>query len=107
MTPLCRRRGTAPTEPHDADVIRWAEQNALPFYYASEPALPPRCLKVHLGHITAYFGQGKLVRLWVHADGEYLDEVFCQLTRLFELCARTGKYLEQHDVPGLTPSLAT
>ena len=95
-----RNRGTT-TEPEDGAVIHWAGRNGLRYYYAAKPSLPGRCLKVHLGHVTAYFSSGKLVRMWVHAGGEYLDEVFHQLTQLFELCVRTGGYLDQEAVVSL------
>ncbi|MCK4660904.1 MAG: hypothetical protein KAV82_15395 [Phycisphaerae bacterium] len=86
---------TAPADSGDTEVIRWALQNGLRYYYAVEPSLPDPCLKVHLGHTTAYFSAGKLVRLWVHADGQFLDDVFSQLTQLFEMCTQIGGYLDQ------------
>ncbi len=95
MQRLHEQNGPTPDEPDDSAIMAWARENGLRYYYALEPALPERCLKVHFGHLTAYFCGGKLVRLWVHADGEYLDEVFYQLTQLFELCVRIGGYLAQ------------
>lgn len=89
-------------EPDDREVIHWARQNGLQYYYATEPSLPGRCLKVHLGHVTAYFHSGKLVRMWIQADGEYLDDVFHQLTQLFELCVQIGGYVDQQAVDWLT-----
>ncbi|MFH0981120.1 MAG: hypothetical protein V2A79_06245 [Planctomycetota bacterium] len=93
-----KRTWAASADSEDEQVIAWARQNGLRYYYATEPALSGRCLKVHLGHLTAYFRSGKLARLWVHADGEYLDEVFHQLTQLFELCVQIGGYLDQQVV---------
>ena len=75
--------------------------------------MPPRCPVlprdrgcggppgVGAGHVTAYFCSGKLMRVWVHAGGEYLDEVFYQLTQLFELCTKIGGYLDQQAVVSL------
>ncbi len=102
MQHYLERARTAFAEPDDTEVIRWAERHRLQYYYASEPALPGRCLRIHLGHVTAYFRSGKLVRVWVHADGEYLDEVFYQLTQLFELCVRIGGYLDQEAIVSLS-----
>lgn len=88
-------------EPEDNEIIHWASANGLRYYYAAEPSLPDRCLKVHLGHITAYFQSGKLVRMWVQADGEYLDDVFYQLTQLFEICVQIDGYLDQQTIVSL------
>ena len=85
-------------EPGDDEVIRWASNHRLRYYYAAEPSLRGRCLKVHLGQVTAYFRSGKLVRLWVQAEGEYLDDVFHQLSRLFELCVQIDGYLDQQAI---------
>lgn len=101
MRHYLERTWAAFAEPDDTEVIRWADQHGLRYYYASEPSPPGRCLRVHLGHVTAYFRSGKLVRVWVHADGEYLDEVFYQLTRLFELCVRIGGYVDQEAIVSL------
>ena len=92
----------ASAEPGDHEIIRWARQHGLRYYYVTESSLPGRCLKVHLGHVSAYFYCGKLVRVWVHADGEYLDELFHQLMQLFELCGQIGGYLDQQAVVSQT-----
>jgi hypothetical protein len=75
-------------EPGDREIVRWAAERSLPCYYASERGLPDPCLKVHCGHVTAYFCRGRLSRLWAHADGACLDEMFAGLTDVFALCAR-------------------
>ena len=46
----------------DRAIVEWALNRAAPFYYAREPDLPDPCLKVHRGHVTAYFSGGQLAR---------------------------------------------
>ncbi len=74
--------------PADSRVIEWARQRAAPHYYTDEANLPTPCLKVQCGHVTAYFCQGRLTRLWAHADSDLLDEMFAELTQLFSLYPR-------------------
>ena len=70
----------------DREIIKWAVDRMLPWYYTRERGLPDPCLKVHFGHITAYFYRGQLVRLWTQADQGSLDDMFCELMVLFDLC---------------------
>ncbi len=75
-------------ETADRDLVKWAAEHALPFYYTTEDGLPSPCLKIHFGYVTAYFCRGQLTRLWAHADRAFLDDMFEQLMRIFELCGR-------------------
>lgn len=79
----------------DRLVISWAERRGLRYYYTCEARTMTPRLRVHLGHVTAEFDSGKLVRLTVQTEGRYLNEAFCELTQLFELCRRSDAYLEQ------------
>jgi hypothetical protein len=73
--------------PADREIVSWASERRSPHYYTSEAGLPDPCLKVHCGHITAYFSEGRLERVWAQADGPRLDDMFAELTELFRLCA--------------------
>ncbi len=70
----------------DRGLVTWAVEHGTPVYYTQEQGLPNPCLKIHFGHVTAYFCKGQLTRLWAHADRAYLDEMFEQLMKIFELC---------------------
>lgn len=80
----------------DGNLVKWAVDHGLPFYYTQECGLPNPCLKIHLGHVTAYFCRGQLTRLWAHADRACLDDMFEQMMKIFELCGRC-RSLIQHD----------
>lgn len=80
----------------DRDLIRWAVENGLPFYYTQEFGLPSPCLKIHFGYVTGYFCRGQVTRLWAHADRAGLDDMFEQVMKIFELCGRC-RSLVQHD----------
>ena len=73
-------------EPADRDIVKWAVDHAVPCYYTREQGLPTPCLKIHCGHVTAFFCRGRLTRLWAHADHAFLDDMFAELTQLFALC---------------------
>ena len=75
-------------DPVDREIVAWAADRSAPCYYTHEDELPLPCLKVHCGHVTAYFCQGRLTRLWAQADHSFLDDLFAELTDLFALCAR-------------------
>ncbi|NIM08460.1 MAG: hypothetical protein GTO53_04730 [Planctomycetales bacterium] len=75
-------------KPEDRAIVEWALNRSVPFYYAREHDMPGPCLKVHRGHVTAYFLHGRLTRLWAQADHDHLDHMFAELTDLFSLCAR-------------------
>jgi hypothetical protein len=79
--------------PADRVIVKWAMDHSAPHYYTSEADLPSPCLKVQCGYVTAYFHEGELVRLWAHADGECLDDMFVQMTQLFGLCAEKSQPL--------------
>lgn len=72
----------------DRAIVEWATVRAFPWYYTEEKGLPGPCLKVHCGHVTAYFHRGKLRRLWAHADRPDLDDMFLELTHLMSFNAR-------------------
>ena len=74
-------------EPADQDIVAWANGRSSPWYYIAERGLPQPCLKVQCGHVTAFFHRGRLTRLWAHADGPLLDDMFAELTQVFGLCA--------------------
>lgn len=78
----------------DGDLVAWAVKHGIPFYYTQEFGLPSPCLKVHFGHVTAYFCRGQLTRLWAHADRAYLDAMFEQLMKIFELCGRCRSLIQ-------------
>ena len=78
----------------DRDLIKWAVEHSASFYYTQEHGLPSPCLKIHFGHVTAYFCRGQLARLWAHSDRAYLDEMFQQLMKVFELCGRCGSLIQ-------------
>ena len=84
----------------DRKLVQWAVAQGTPFYYTEETGLPSPCLKIHFGHITAYFHHGQLVRLWAHADRANLDEMFEQLMRAFELCGRCRSLTQYEDARG-------
>ncbi len=88
-------------EPLDHDIVSWAKRRRLPCYYADEEGLPRHCLKIQFGHITAYFAEGRLVRLWAHADQDLLDEMFEQLTQLFLLCANRSRRMLDTRIPSI------
>ncbi len=93
-------------ETADQDIVAWAAKRSAPCYYTHEEHLPQPCLKVHCGHVTAYFCGGRLARLWAHADHTYLDDLFAELTDLFALCARLkGGQQAGPAVAGFTPRL--
>ncbi len=73
-------------EQADREIVKWAVDRLLPWYYTRERGLPEPCLKIHFGHITAYFCRGQLARLWTHADRGGLDDMFGELMVLFDLC---------------------
>lgn len=75
-------------ESMDREIVDWAASRSAPCYYTQEHELPEPCLKVHCGHVTAYFCGGRLTRIWAHADHTFLDDMFAELTDLFALCAR-------------------
>ncbi|HEY3245194.1 MAG TPA: hypothetical protein VGM03_17775 [Phycisphaerae bacterium] len=72
--------------PADRDIVKWAMDRSAPYYYTREQELPQPCLKVHCGHVTAYFFQGALVRVWAHADEPALEDMFVELGQLLALC---------------------
>jgi hypothetical protein len=74
--------------PADREIVNWALDRAAPWYYTHEHELPQPCLKVHCGHVTAYFCRGALVRVWAHADEPLLDDMFAQLSELLTLCSQ-------------------
>ena len=82
--------------PADNNVVRWADDHRVPWYYTRERGLPHPCLKIQFGHLTAYFCRGKLTRLWAHADQCFLDDMFRQLVTLFELCGRPRSVVWGH-----------
>ena len=47
----------------DAQIVAWARQHRYTCYYADETGLPADSLKVHLGQVTAWFHEGRLVRM--------------------------------------------
>ncbi len=75
-------------DPHDHHITQWAARRGSPWYYTQERGLPSPCLKVQCGYVTAYFHQGRLVRLWAQADSAGLNELFMELTQIFRL--KTG-----------------
>ncbi len=79
----------------DRPFIQWADSQGLPYHYTDEHGLPGRCLKLYLGVTTAYIHHGKLHRLLAHSTGDLLDEMMCELSQLFALCATHRAYLEQ------------
>ena len=84
-------------EHSDREIVAWAVRQGVAYYYTDEFGLPPRCLKLQLGHATAYFHSGQLVRLWAHADRKYLDEMFEQLASVFSLCGRSRCLVEYEE----------
>ena len=78
----------------DHSIVRWAERHGLRYYYTPARPWEAGCLRVHLGHVTADFGDGKLVRLNVQSDSRSLDDTFQELTHLFDLCRRVGAYAD-------------
>ncbi len=75
-------------ESADRDIVKWAVDHAVPWYYTRESDLPQPCLKLQCGHVTAYFHRGALTRLWMQADRDFFDDMFMELTRLFNMCTR-------------------
>lgn len=89
-------------ESQDRDIVNWARQRGLPCYYASEPGLDDPCLKIQCGHVTAYFNQGRLARIWAQADNGYLDALFSELTELFGIVSRSEPVQgDMRNVPSL------
>lgn len=81
----------------DDFIVRWAEHHRLRYYCIPAQSAEPGFLRVHLGHVTADFSGGKLLRLSVQSDGRSLDDAFCELTSLFDLCRQAGAYLRAED----------
>ena len=79
----------------DQPFIHWAIQRGFSYYYTNEHGLPERCLKLHIGVMTAYIYQGKLVRIVVDSEGHLLDEMMLEFAQLFAECARHDAYLDQ------------
>jgi hypothetical protein len=77
-------------EPGDMEIVKWAVDRAKPCYYTREQGLPQPCLKVHCGNVTAYFCQGELTRLWAHADGGLLEDMFGELLQILRFAGRRG-----------------
>ncbi len=80
-------------EPSDRELVKWAVDHSVPWYYAHEHGLPDPCLRIQYGHLTAYFCRGRLTRLWAHADEAFLDDMFQQLLELFDLCGPARRIL--------------
>ena len=79
----------------DKPFVHWAQQNGLSYYYTHETGMPGGALKMHMGLVTAYIQQGKLVRLLADSKGDLLDELMHQLSNLFAQCARLDAYEDQ------------
>ncbi len=77
----------------DRLIVRWAIDKAHTFDYCRQNGLPDPCLRVRVGFSTAYFHKGKLVHWSANVDGDYLDQLLCEMTSLFAMCARCRAYL--------------
>jgi len=82
-------------DPADKRIVRWAVDRGLIFTYERNNGLSGTHLKLHLGLLTAFFRGGKLTHLTAAADGRHIDQLMCELTELFGLCAQTRGYLNQ------------
>ncbi|MCG3138882.1 MAG: hypothetical protein HJJLKODD_02752 [Phycisphaerae bacterium] len=87
------------TRHHDEPFISWARQRGFPYYYAQEPDQPESLLKLHMGVITAYLRQGKLIQVQAHSAGQLLDQMMFELAQLFAMCAKHDAYMEQAACP--------
>lgn len=79
----------------DKDVVKWAIDQGHTYEYAREYGLPEPCLRVHLGVSVAFFHAGRLVRWRADAEGGQMDQLMCELTSLFGLCAAVRAYPRQ------------
>ena len=82
----------------DARIVEWARTRGYPCLYHAEPGLPTPCLKVHLGQVTAFFHQGRLVRMALQVDGELIEDACATLQDLLATCAEVDAYLPQQPV---------
>jgi hypothetical protein len=79
----------------DAPIVKWAVDRGLIFSYDRTNGLAGTHLKLHIGLCTAFFKHGKLTHLSAAADGRQIDQLMCEFTDLFGLCAQSQAYLEQ------------
>ncbi len=86
-------------DPADKRIVRWAVDRGLIFAYERNNGLSGTHLKLHLGLLTAFFRRGKLTHLTAAADGRHIDQLMCELTELFGLCAQARGYLDQQSAP--------
>ncbi len=87
-------------EPADREIVKWAVDRLIPWYYTSERGLPPPCLTLHLGHVTAYFRRGRLVRVRTHSDEDGFDDMFSEFLVLFDLCGQWRRIQVEDCTPG-------
>ncbi len=79
----------------DRPFLSWAREKGYPYYYTNESGLPDGCLKLHLGVLTAYVHNGKLVRLAANGEGRLIDQMMYEFSQLFALCGKHNAYLDQ------------
>ncbi len=82
-------------DPADKAIIKWAVERGRVFSYDRNHGLVGTHLRLHLGLLTAFFKQGKLVHLSAASDGRHLDQLMQEFAELFGLCTQTKGYLTQ------------
>ncbi len=87
-------------EPADREIIKWAVDRLVPWYYTREKGLERPCLCVHFGRVTAYFCRGRLMRIRTYSDSDGFDDMFSEFLVLFELCGQSRKICVEDIVAG-------
>jgi hypothetical protein len=87
----------------DSQIVAWARRHRYNCYYADETGLPPSCLKVHLGPITAWFHRGRLARLAVQVEGDMIADTCDSLQELLAVCAEWGACPAQPPIRMIPP----
>jgi len=80
----------------DRAIVKWAVDHGYEYEYLREYGLPEPSLRVKLGLSSAFFEAGHLIHWRADVSGGYLDQLMCELTCLFGLCARTKAYPKQN-----------
>ncbi len=92
-------------EPADREIVKWAVDRLVPWYYTRERGLDRPCLSVHFGHVTAYFCRGRLKRIRTHSDADGFDDMFSEFLVLFELCGQSRTVRVEDIVDGRAGSM--